>query len=81
VNSSLPKRSMEFGRKMLLARFAQDERSATAIEHGLIAAGISVVLKGVDCFSGPSLFSHSRFRSGLGGTQVYDPRPHQANCC
>jgi hypothetical protein len=71
---------MEFGRKMLLARLAQDECSATVIEHGLIAAGISkywqrsettftsgqtalkkvhspVVLKGLDCFSGPSLFS------------------------
>ena len=34
---------MEFGRKMLLARLAQDECSATVIEHGLIAiaAGIS----------------------------------------
>ena len=37
--------------KMLLARFAKDESGATAIEYGLIAAGISVaiitVVKGV----------------------------------
>ena len=30
--------------KMLLARFAHDERGATAIEYGLIAAGISVAI-------------------------------------
>jgi len=28
----------------LLARFAQDESGATAIEYGLIAAGISVAI-------------------------------------
>jgi pilus assembly protein Flp/PilA len=28
----------------LLARFAKDESGATAIEYGLIAAGISVVI-------------------------------------
>jgi pilus assembly protein Flp/PilA len=28
----------------LLARFAKDESAATAIEYGLIAAGISVVI-------------------------------------
>ena len=28
----------------LLARFAKDEAGATAIEYGLIAAGISVVI-------------------------------------
>ena len=37
--------------KMLFARFAKDESGATAIEYGLIAAGISVaiitVVKGV----------------------------------
>ena len=37
--------------KMLLARFAHDESGATAIEYGLIAAGISIaiitVVKGV----------------------------------
>ena len=30
--------------KMLLARFAHDEGGATAIEYGLIAAGISVAI-------------------------------------
>jgi pilus assembly protein Flp/PilA len=30
--------------KMLLARFADDEGGATAIEYGLIAAGISVAI-------------------------------------
>jgi pilus assembly protein Flp/PilA len=30
--------------KMLLARFAHDESGATAIEYGLIAAGISVAI-------------------------------------
>jgi len=29
---------------MLLARFARDEGGATAIEYGLIAAGISVAI-------------------------------------
>jgi pilus assembly protein Flp/PilA len=28
----------------LLARFAKDESAATAIEYGLIAAGISIVI-------------------------------------
>jgi pilus assembly protein Flp/PilA len=30
--------------KMLLTRFAHDESGATAIEYGLIAAGISVAI-------------------------------------
>jgi pilus assembly protein Flp/PilA len=30
--------------KTLLARFAKDESGATAIEYGLIAAGISVAI-------------------------------------
>ena len=30
--------------KVLLARFAQNESGATAIEYGLIAAGISVAI-------------------------------------
>jgi pilus assembly protein Flp/PilA len=32
--------------KNLIARFAKDESGATAIEYGLIAAGISVVIIG-----------------------------------
>lgn len=30
--------------KMLFAKFAKDESGATAIEYGLIAAGIAVVI-------------------------------------
>ena len=30
--------------RQLVARFARDETGATAIEHGLIAAGISVAI-------------------------------------
>jgi pilus assembly protein Flp/PilA len=30
--------------QMLIARFLKDERGATAIEYGLIAAGISVAI-------------------------------------
>ena len=33
--------------KNLMRRFAQDESGATAIEYGLIAAGISVAIIGV----------------------------------
>ena len=33
--------------KNLMKRFAQDESGATAIEYGLIAAGISVAIIGV----------------------------------
>jgi pilus assembly protein Flp/PilA len=35
---------MEFGMKALLKRFARDDSGATAIEYGLIAAGISVAI-------------------------------------
>jgi pilus assembly protein Flp/PilA len=38
---------MELGMKNLMKRFAKDESGATAIEYGLIAAGISVVIIGV----------------------------------
>jgi pilus assembly protein Flp/PilA len=34
----------EAGMKSLLLRFARDESGATAIEYGLIAAGISVAI-------------------------------------
>jgi len=34
----------EFIMKNLLSRFLQDDRGATAIEYGLIAAGISVAI-------------------------------------
>jgi pilus assembly protein Flp/PilA len=35
---------MEFPMKSLVARFVKDESGATAIEYGLIAAGISVAI-------------------------------------
>jgi len=35
---------MEQQMKVLIARFASDESGATAIEYGLIAAGISVAI-------------------------------------
>jgi pilus assembly protein Flp/PilA len=35
---------MELPMKNLIARFVKDESGATAIEYGLIAAGISVVI-------------------------------------
>ncbi|BAT57815.1 Flp/Fap pilin component [Variibacter gotjawalensis] len=41
--------------KNLIARFAKDESGATAIEYGLIAALISVVIIGVLGIIGTSL--------------------------
>jgi pilus assembly protein Flp/PilA len=35
---------MELGMKNLMKRFAKDQSGATAIEYGLIAAGISVAI-------------------------------------
>jgi pilus assembly protein Flp/PilA len=35
---------MELAMKNLVSRFVKDESGATAIEYGLIAAGISVVI-------------------------------------
>jgi pilus assembly protein Flp/PilA len=35
---------MELNMKNLIARFAKDESGATAIEYGLIAAGISLAI-------------------------------------
>ena len=35
---------MEFSMTKLLARFVKDETGATAIEYGLIAAGISLAI-------------------------------------
>jgi pilus assembly protein Flp/PilA len=37
---------MELDMKNLIARFVKDESGATAIEYGLIAAGISLVIIG-----------------------------------
>jgi pilus assembly protein Flp/PilA len=41
--------------RKILARFAQDESGATAIEYGLIAAGISVAIITVVASLGSSL--------------------------
>jgi pilus assembly protein Flp/PilA len=41
--------------KKFLAKFAKDESGATAIEYGLIAAGISVVIVGAIELAGPAL--------------------------
>ena len=39
----------------LLKRFAQDASGATAVEYGLIAAGISIAIASVVSAIGPSL--------------------------
>ena len=41
----------------LMQRFAQDESGATAIEYGLIAAGISVVIIGAVSAVGSNLIA------------------------
>lgn len=41
--------------KTLIARFAKDESGATAIEYGLIAAGIAVVIIGAVQLLGTNL--------------------------
>lgn len=41
--------------KKFLAKFAKDESGATAIEYGLIAAGISIVIVGAIQLAGPAL--------------------------
>ena len=43
--------------KNLVARFAEDESGATAIEYGLIAAGISVAIITVVTQVGSQLFT------------------------
>lgn len=41
--------------KKLFARFAKDESGATAIEYGLIAAGIAVIIVGMVNLTGTNL--------------------------
>jgi pilus assembly protein Flp/PilA len=43
--------------KNLIARFVKDESGATAIEYGLIAAGIAVVIIGIVQTVGQSLLA------------------------
>ncbi|KQN76856.1 Flp family type IVb pilin [Devosia sp. Leaf64] len=53
----------------ILARFAQDESGATAIEYGLIAALISVVIIGAVSALGGQLFTvFNSITTELGGT-------------
>ena len=53
----------------ILARFAQDESGATAIEYGLIAALISVVIIGAVSALGGQLFNvFNSITTELGGT-------------
>ena len=58
--------------KKLFARFAQDESGATAIEYGLIAAGISVAIITVTSGLGSKL--NTTFTSVQDRAQVR-PRP------
>ena len=44
VSSTQPRVHMELPMKNLIARFVKDESGATAIEYGLIAAGISLAI-------------------------------------
>lgn len=44
VKVDQPRAHMEFPMKNLIARFVKDESGATAIEYGLIAAGISLAI-------------------------------------
>ena len=53
----------------LLARFVKDESGATAIEYGLIAAGISIVIIGAVNSIGTNLQTKFEFiRDQLAGT-------------
>jgi len=49
-------------------RFAKDEAGATAIEYGLIAAGISIVIIGALALAGDALTDlFNTITAGLGG--------------
>lgn len=48
---------MEFPMKNLIKRFAKDESGATAIEYGLIAAGIAVAIIAIVQTVGTSLIA------------------------
>src|SRR6202140_4511917 len=50
-----PRVHMELAMKNLIARFVKDESGATAIEYGLIAAGISLAIIAVVKGLGPNL--------------------------
>ena len=52
----------------LLKRFSKDEAGATAIEYGLIAAGISIVIIGALALAGDALTDlFNTITAGLGG--------------
>ncbi len=55
--------------KYLIARFSKDESGATAIEYGLIAGLISVVIIAVVITTGENLLNiFEDIRDGLAGT-------------
>lgn len=55
--------------KNLMVRFIKDESGATAIEYGLIAAGISVVIIGAVNTLGTSLEGKfTKINTDLGGS-------------
>ena len=58
----------------LFARFAKDESGATAIEYGLIAALIAVVIIGAVTAVGDTIFAKfNAVATGLGGTAGTKP--------
>jgi pilus assembly protein Flp/PilA len=64
---------MELSMKNLVKRFAQDESGATAIEYGLIAAGIALAIITIVSQLGTSVSTtFSKVKSGIdaggGGT-------------
>mgnify|MGYP001090146740 CR=1 FL=1 len=59
---------MEFSVKNLIKRFAKDESGATAIEYGLIAAGIALAIITIVNTLGTSLNTKfNSINSSLGG--------------
>jgi len=62
--------------KKLLARFAKDESGATAIEYGLIAGLIAVVIIGAATTLGTDLSNlFGRISDELTGVAAGDPAP------
>ena len=59
--------------KNLMKRFAQDESGATAIEYGLIAAGISVAIIGVVGVVGTGLVAKFQAIADALSTQTTTP--------
>jgi len=61
---------MEFHMKSLVKRFAKDESGATAIEYGLIAAGIALaIITIVNTLGGSVKSTFTNINSGMNTTQ------------